>query len=463
MNEGNGLDLAIVGGTVVAPDGQQAADVGIRDGRVALLAAPGALPAAQRTIDAAGLLVLPGIIDAHFHHRAPAYQERGDWASESAAAAAGGVTTLFEMPITMPPVLTAEVLNARRALGEQQSYVDFALFGTCGTLDREAIRGQIEAGAIAFKIFMHAAPLGREDEFVGLCLPDDGPLYQALELVAEFDHLVAVHCESEHLIELYTRRLLAEGDRNPSAHPRSRPPVIEALATARLMAIAEATEARVHVVHASVGAAVAHVRATRDRGYDVSVETCPQYLYRDASLYEQIGPYAKINPPLRDPDEIEAMWAGIEDGTITMVTSDHGPFLVREKEVGWEDIFRAPAGAIGVEVLLPLVMKGVDEGRLDLGDVVRLLCTGPAQRFGVYPQKGALVPGSDGDVTLWDPSAEYTIDRSAFLSRGKETGRLYEGLTVPGRVHTTIVRGEVVFQNGQIVGRPGHGRFVRPL
>jgi dihydropyrimidinase/dihydroorotase/allantoinase len=243
------MDLAIVNGQVVTEQGTFAADVGVAGGRIAALAAPGALARARERFDATGLLVLPGAIDVHFHARTPAYPERGDFFTETRAAAAGGVTTVLEMPISKPGCATPETFRHRRALGEAQCIVNFGLYGAPGTLVRDDVLGMAAEGAVAFKVFMHRAPLGRDDEFVGICLTEDDQLYQALALVKETGRRLVVHCESDALLEANIARLRAQGRTDLQAHMDSRPPVVEAVAVARLLALAEDTRTPVHIAH----------------------------------------------------------------------------------------------------------------------------------------------------------------------------------------------------------------------
>ncbi|NJK79153.1 MAG: dihydroorotase family protein, partial [Chloroflexaceae bacterium] len=365
------MDLNITGGRIVSDGHSYSADIAIRTGTIALIGAPGTLPAAAETIDASGLLVLPGAIDIHFHCRTPGYDKRGDFYTETQAAAAGGVTTIFEMPISKPGCATPATFSNRRRLIEEQAIVNVALYGAPGTLLRNDVLGMAEAGAIAYKIFMHRAPLGREDEFIGICLTEDEEIYQALALVKETGRRLVVHCESDSMLEARIGRLRAAGRRDLAAHPESRPPVVEAVAVARLLTMAEDLNAPVHVAHVSCAHALAVVRRFQRDGVDVTAETCPHYLFFDEQDYYRIGPYAKINPPIRSATDQQALWQGLADGTLSVVTTDHATYLVEEKERGRNDIWRVPSGAPGVQTLLPLMLTAALEGRIALQDVVR--------------------------------------------------------------------------------------------
>ena len=325
------LDTLITNAQVVLETGSAALDVGIRAGKIALLTADSDGINATQTIDAAGKLLLPGAIDIHFHCRAPAYPQRGDFATETRAAAAGGVTTVFEMPISKPCCATGEIFRMRRGLAERDAYVNFGLYGAPGLLDRAAIADMVDEGAIAFKIFMTAAPKGRDDEFEGLCLPHTPEQYQALQLVAETGLVCAVHAENNQLLEWHTAQLIAAGRNDVPAHGESRPPHVEAQAIATLLTLNESIGANLHIAHVSCDQALAVIRRFKATGSQVSAETCPHYLLFTEADLERVGPYAKINPPLRTAADQAALWDGLLDGALMAITTDHSPFTVEEK------------------------------------------------------------------------------------------------------------------------------------
>ncbi|MYI42090.1 MAG: amidohydrolase family protein, partial [Chloroflexi bacterium] len=349
------LDTLITNAQVALESGVQRLDLGILDRRIALLCSDSTGMRAEQIIDAGGKLLLPGAIDIHFH--APAYPQRGDFATETRAAAAGGVTTIFEMPISKPCCATGEIFRRRRQLAQRDSYVNFGLYGAPGLLDRAEITAMVDEGAIAFKIFMTAAPKGRDDEFEGLCLPDAPQLYQALQLVAETGLVCAVHAENNQLLEWHTAQLIAAGRNDVPAHGESRPPHVEALAIATLLTLNESIGAQLHIAHLSCAEALAVFRRFKATGSTASAETCPHYLLFTEDDLARVGPYAKINPPLRKAADQAALWEGLRDGSLMAITTDHSPFTVAEKESAREDIWATPPGAPGVEELLPGVMN----------------------------------------------------------------------------------------------------------
>jgi len=456
------VDTLIRGARVALESGIQRLDVGLRDGRIVALVADAAGIQAPETIDARGKLLLPGAIDIHFHCRAPAYPERGDFATESRAAAAGGVTTIFEMPISKPCCATGDIFRRRKALAARDAYVNFGLYGAPGLLDRDEIADMVNEGAIGFKIFMTAAPKGRDDEFEGLCLPEVPQLYEALRLVAETGLVCAVHAENNALLEWHTAQLIAAGRNDAPAHGESRPPHVEALAIATLLALNESIGAQLHIAHLSCAEALAVLRRFQATGARVSAETCPHYLFFTEADLERLGSYAKVNPPLRKKADQEALWQGLLDGSLLAITTDHSPFTVAEKERAREDLWAAPPGASGVEELLLAVMHEALGGRLSINQAVALVASNGAKRFGIYPERGHIGIGAAADLVLYDPEAETVIRPEGLFSQARDCDKLYAGQRFRGAIERTIVNGKTIFLDGAIVGAPGDGQFVRP-
>lgn len=456
------FDLLISNGNVVTERGIQKANLAILDGKIAALTAPDTELEAREIIDASGKYIIPGAIDIHFHCRAPAYPERGDFATETRAAAAGGVTTIFEMPISKPCCATGDIFRSRKALAAANAYVHYGLYGAPGLLRRDEIDQMVDEGAIAFKIFMTGAPAGRNDEFEGLCLPHTPELYQALKLVAETGLVVSVHAENDQLLEWHIQRLKIAGRNDVLAHGESRPPHVEAQAIATLLALNESIGAELHIAHVSCREALKVIRYFKRGGSRVSAETCPHYLFFTEADLERVGPYAKINPPLRKPDDVSAMWEGLAEGSLNFVTTDHSPFTVEEKERARTDIWRTPPGAPGVEELVLGMMDAALKGRLTIEKAVQLISTNGAKRFGLYPEKGVIAVNADADLVLYDPTSSTTIQREMLFSQARSCDKLYEGMTFQGRIERTILKGRTIFKDGQVIGEAGWGQFVRP-
>jgi allantoinase len=445
------LDLKIVNGTIVSDGITRLADVCVEGGVIVDVAPTGSPGRAAQEIDATDLIVLPGALDAHFHCRAPSHPERGDFASETRAAAAGGVTTIFEMPISEPPCSTPEVFQARRQLAEDQCYVDFALYAGGAVKSTAQALAMAECGAVAFKLFTHAPTPSRAHEFEGLLATSADAIYQALSSIRSTDLVCTVHAEDESLLQWF-----ANGSN--TGQP-TRPPVVEAAAIAMVGALAADTGTRVHIAHVSSDAALRAVQGARHLGASMTAETCPHYLLFDAREVERLGAFAKVSPPLRDAEDREALWRGLNDGMITIVASDHAPFRPEEKrEVAYE---LAPQGIPAVETMVPLLLDAALRGAVSLERAVEVLTSAPARLFGLYPRKGTVSPGADADLVLFAKRGVRTLRVAAMQSRVAGSGLVYEGLRLQGHIARTIVGGRTVYQDGRVLGEP-RASFVRP-
>jgi len=271
-----------------------------------------------------------------------------------------------------------------------------------------------------------------------------------------------IHAEDNTLLEWHTAQLMAAGRYDIAAHGESRPPHVEATAISTVLALGESTGANLHMAHVSSKEALEAFRRFKASGSTATAETCPHYLFFTEADLERVGPYAKINPPLRKSHDVAALWEGIQDGTLMAVTTDHSPFTVEEKERARTDIWKTPPGAPGVEELVLGMMDAAAKGRLTVEQVVNLISTNGAKRFGIYPQKGVIAVGSDADLVIFDPHQTTTISQDMLFSQARACDKLYEGATFQGRVRRTIVNGRTVFADGQIVGEAGWGQFVRP-
>jgi allantoinase len=453
------LDLGVVNGILVDEFGERRADIGAKGGRIVEVVEPGGLGEADRVIDASGRWVLPGFVDAHFHCRAPDHPEREDFASGTSAAAAGGATTILEMPVADIGVSTVERFVARRALAESQALIDFGLLAGCGSLSKAEISGLAMAGAVGFKVFTHRPGPGREASFDGLWLTENSELLTALELVRDTGLPCAFHAEDDSLLEFYAQQDV--GTSTPTQRYRdSRPPAVEAMAVARLAILAEASQARVHIVHVTSRWALDLIRAARMRGACLTAETCPHYMFFTDRSTQEVGVWAKVAPPLRAATDSAALLEGVGDGTIEVICSDHAPFA--EADRAGVDIMEAPSGVPGVEVFAHLALDAALRGELELLTVVRSLTAGPSRLYGLYPQKGALVVGSDADFVVYDPHEESTVRTAGWISRSRASARLFEGRKYRGQVKMTFVRAQLVYSDGKVLGRRGYGQMVRP-
>ena len=436
-------------------------ELAVAEGRIAGIFDARERPSSRDHMDARGLHILPGLIDTHVHIRAPARPDREDFVSGTSAAAAGGITTLLEMPISDPPVNSAAVLSRRMTQLEPHALIDFGLYGSISPDNMEEIPRMAEAGAVAFKTFMTLPPPGREAEFVGLCCPHVADLYDLMQAVAPTNLLHCFHCEHAGLLDLFLRKVQASGETQGIAHARSAPPIVEDLSVAGILVFAELFGNRVQIVHLSSHKAAQLVKEAKAKGVNVSVETCPQYLFLTMEALNRHGPFAKCNPALRTAEEVENLWPYLLDGTIDVIGTDHSPYIPAEKEVGQDDIFQATAGVPGLEAMLPLMLTAVNQGRLTLPALARLMSYRASQLFRLAG-KGQIAADHDADLTLVDLNREWTFDRHKTLSKGGRNMHAYHGRELRGQVVATLVRGQTVFADGRVVMVPGHGRCLRP-
>ena len=411
-------DLAIRGGLVILPEGERERDLLVSDGRIESVVVPGAGRAVDE-LDARGLVVLPGVVDAHVHFNDPGRADWEGWECGTLGAAAGGVTTVCDMPLnSIPPTTSAQALQAKRAAAETAAHVDFALWG--GLTPDADVAALHALGVVGVKAF--------------LC--DSGvPEFPAVDLalISQTRGLVAVHAEDPALLL-----------RRAASWARSRPPAAEASAV-RMLA---ATGARVHVVHVSTADALAEL------GPSMTAETCPHYLAFTDDDVERVGAPLKCAPPIRDAQERERLWVAVADGRITIVASDHSPSSAERKS---GDIWEAWGGIAGVQTLLPVMLTEGRRRGLGWARLAELLCAAPARLLGLAT-KGRIAPGLDADLVLLDAESEWTLEAAALRTRSGLSP--YVGRTFRGAIRTTLVRGRIVYRDGEFPAGPGHGRFV---
>ncbi len=454
-------DLVVTGGTLVTSAGVRPADIVVTGGRITAVVPPGEAPVAAAVIDASGRHILPGVIDTHVHTRHPGVPEREDFLSGTSAAAAGGITTIFEMPISKLPVNSGEALAKRAELLQPTALVDYALYGGAGHENLDTMTAQAEAGAIAFKTFLQPPPPTRLDEFFGLWCTDEVLLRDVMRAVKATGLRHCFHCEHTATFEALQRQLEADGRMTGKAHAESRPPVVEELSVAIVLALAEDLGARVQVVHCSSPRAARLARDARWRGVDATVETCPPYLFFTDEALDRLGPYAKCNPPLRGEREVRGLRQCLREGLIEVIGTDHSPFLAEDKAKGADNIFLAPPGLAGLEVMVPLMLTAAHHGWIALEDVAAL-CSENAAKLFALPRKGRLQAGADADFTIVDLASAWRYDSAGAITKSRANMRIYDGVELHGRVVSTLVRGAVVYRDGVVTGRPGHGQFLRP-
>jgi dihydropyrimidinase len=449
-------DLVITNGTVVTAEASVRADLGIQAGRIAGM---GVGLEGHESIDAAGMLVLPGAVDEHVHLQMPVgeFCSSDDFHTGTVAAAHGGTTTLIDFVEAKPGQSLLQALEARRAEADPKVVVDYGLHMTLARADDETL-GQIpaciQAGVASFKLYM---------AYEGLRLYDGG-LLRALAALREAGGRPLVHAENYDAITYLTAQALAAGRRGPQEHPRTRPAIMEAEAIHRLLALAYITGTPLIIAHLSCALGLEAVRAARARDQTVWVETCPQYLLLDEAEYRRPGFEAAkfvMAPPPRTAADRDALWAGLASGEVDTVATDHCPFFfATQKTRGRDDFSLIPGGAPAVETRLPLLYThGVGQGRLSLERWVEVCCTAPARRFGLAPRKGTLAVGADADVVIFDPDLCVALSAQTLHQNVDYTP--YEGWEVQGYPRTVLSRGEAIVRDGQFTGNAGRGQFLK--
>ena len=434
------FDLILKGGVIAASGGLASTDIGVRAGIIVAMGDLGEARAAE-TIDCSGLHILPGVIDTQVHFREPGSEHKEDLQTGMASAAAGGVTAVFEMPNTAPPTSSAEALREKLDRANGRAMCDYAFYvgATSDNAERLADLERLP-GCSGVKIFMGSST-------GNLLVPDDPTLTRVL---ASGSRRVAVHAEDEP--RLAERFSLVRGGASPVLHPVWRDAETAITATRRFLRLAQAVGRRVHVLHVSTGAEMLLLGKHK---HFATVEATPQHLtLAGPECYERLGTYAQMNPPIRDEAERKALWWAIGDGTVDIIGSDHAPHTREEKN---RDYPASPSGMPGVQTLVPVMLDHVNNGRLSLQRFVDLTSTGPARVFGIVG-KGRVVVGFDADFTIVDMAAERTIENRQMKSRCGWTP--YDGMSVTGWPIMTIVRGNIVMRDDELLGEPV-GRPIR--
>ena len=453
----NSVDIRIKGGVLVSSHGMKRADVLIKDGLIAGIEAPETenQKEASQVIDAAGKFVLPGIIDAHLH---PVYEDKIDTLSRSAAF--GGITTLIGFIGAMRAWgKTGTLYDAVTGFikeGEEKSAVDFGIHCSLCHDDMETVEEVIpkvvDLGVISFKAFMAYSKRGMKLE--------DDELMKVMEIVAANDAFFAVHAENGTILDYLEDKFAAEGRVGPEMYPLAQPNIAEAEAVFRILSLAKIVQCPMYLPHLSASETLEVVRLFKEWGEPKFFsETCIHYLTLTDDEMKKRGSLAKVGPPLRKSKDVEDMWKAVDEGLIDVIASDTAGHLVKSKEPLWENVFKAPSGLPGIESLFTVTYdEGVNNGRITLPLLVKLMCENPARIFGLYPQKGVLEKGSDADLVIFDPTVPLTIEAAA--QHAKVDYSMYEGRACVGAPVLVMQRGNVLVENGDYKAVAGQGKYL---
>lgn len=414
---------------------------------------------ADKVIDAAGKLIIPGGIDPHTHMELPfgGTQSSDDFFTGTRAAAFGGTTTIIDFAVQYKGESMIKAVDNWHAKADGKCAVDYSFhLITTDFEDKnvEEMHTLMDEGITSFKLFM---------AYPGVFLVDDATIFRAMSAAGERGGLICMHAENGIVINEIIKRALERGRTAPKWHALTRPTIAEAEGVHRAIAIAEMAESPVYIVHLSCADALNKVREARDRGIPAFAETCPQYLFRNLEDYGEDFEGAKyvFTPPLREKSNNAELWKGIKMDDLQVISTDHCPFCMKEqKELGKDDFSKIPNGAPGVENRMALIYNGgVAENRISLNRFVELTSTAAAKMFGLFPKKGTIAVGSDADIVIFDPNSETTFGVDNEHMNVDYSN--YEGWKVKGKVDTVVQRGNVVIENGEHQGQAGDGQFLK--
>jgi len=459
-------DLIVRSRRILSPTGWIEGAVVVRDGRISALTGAGSPPdsfgatdPSSRVIDVGDRLVIPGLVDSHAHIREPGFTDKEDWAHGSAAALAGGVTTVVDMPNVNPPPNTVERFVAHRSLAQAGSRTDFG-HNVAGTIPAE-IPGLAEAGAAAFKVFMVRDARRTYPHMPGIAVDDHAELREVCEAIAATGKVMMVHPHDSSLAELYSRRAIEAWGRGPVSYARSLrmdDGLVMDMGIATMLLLQRVTGVRLHLLHVSTPNGLAMIRAAKDEGRPVTAEANPFHLtvVNSMETIERHGPWA-MGQWVPDAHS-DALWAAVLDGTIDVIGSDHTPHTRAEKEPGWQDMFATPGGSPTIQHYLSLLLTEASKGRLPIERIVELGSTNPARLYGWEGRKGSIQIGADADLVVVDPDREVEIREADVLSKCGWT--VLDGRRVTGVPVMTIRRGEVAYADGKVLVAPGSGVHV---
>lgn len=444
-------DTVIEDGTVVTATERYRATIAIDDDKIAAIVDPEQSVAADQTIDASGRYVIPGGVDPHVHMMDPGDTEREDFPTGTGAAAAGGITTVGEHHRTDPTVLTAEILRKKRDYLAERARVDYGLLAGGHPDNVGEIVDLEEEGTLAYKSFtceVHGVP--------ALQSADMHRLYTEIERVGGIS---MVHPEDELMLNSNEARIRDEGRSDGSVIPDWRSKEAEQIAVTTTLQIAKQTGAPFWFAHLSHPELIDLVNQYKKDGVTVYAESCPQYFYLTEQDVVEDAPYTMFTPPARPESDREEMWNRLSNGEIDMVNADHAPATLEQKAQGEENVFNAPFGIPGVETVLPLLLNGVADGKVSLERVVEVFSTNPAKILDLYPKKGAIQVGADADLVIADLDQEYELADDDIVAKCGWTP--FDGLEITGAIESTFVRGSPVYADGEVVGKPGYGEFIK--
>ena len=424
--------------------------------------APGdkALLHAEKEINVKGNIVFPGFIDPHVHFDDPGFTEREDFETGTKSAAAGGITTIIDMPCTsIPPVITGQNFDYKLNIIKPKAYVDFAFWG--GVTPEQVESGEYkkslkelkDRGIVGVKFYT----ISGMELYPRMSVPN---MDKAFRLMKELNLVCAIHAEDFYLVDYYSHLMQEMGREDPESWSEGRTYEAEPEAIWSVVGITGKVGNKLHIVHLSTKEGLNIIRWAKSHGLNVSTETCPQYLVFTTEDFKKLGSVLKIAPPLRKKEDREELWKGLKDGSIDFICTDHAAGKYPEEKSS-PDIWKNYAGIPGTQLVVPSILYyGYHKGRLSLAEIQKLMSENAAKRYGLYPQKGAIQIGSDADFSVVDLDKEWMVEPSRLESKGKYSP--FAGKILKGKIYMTIVRGEIVYREDEgVIGKRGYGEFVK--
>ncbi|QOV18845.1 allantoinase AllB [Blautia liquoris] len=443
------------GGMIVLPDQVKNGSLVVEDDKIIGILQPGIhLNSEYQEINVEGKILMPGVIDSHVHMWDPSPQNyREDWKCGSQCAASGGITTIVDMPLSVPPVTDEKGFKIKYDVAKKDSCVDFAFWGglTPGCVDN--LEKLNALGCVAYKGFMSFA----NPDYPQIT---DGYLVQGMKNASKFDGLIGVHAENAEVADFGSKSMAKQKNIPNRMHDEARPWWVELEAIERATLFAKATGSRLYICHMTIAEGAQYLKEAKAKGIKVNVETCPHYLLFDKNIMDEKGSYAKCNPPLRSRENVDKLWNYVFDGTIDTLGSDHGPYSDEEK-VKEGNFFLEYSGFGGFDAMLSgMLTEGVHKRDLPLTTLSAITAGNTAKIMGLAPKKGSLMPGVDADILVVDLNEQWIFDGTKSLSKTKTVNNIYHHQHMKGRVKQTWVRGQLVYDNGKILKEGGYGTYI---
>lgn len=450
------MDLLFKNGKVITETAQFFADVAVKDGVVAAIGKDLSVEA-DEVVDVQGKYILPGALDVHTHLAMPfgSTVSADNYQAGTRAAACGGVTTVFDYPIQHAGGSIMDLIHEKQRICRMDACVDYAFHCCITDLNDGAILDEMEVavreGITSFKCFL----VYKKEKM----MVDDGTLSKLLLRTKELGAMLNVHAENPDLIDVNTEQFLKEGKTSPWYHYLSRPEFVEAEADKRVIHWASHLNTPVYIVHMANKEGLHACIDARKAGHPIYVETCPQYLEFTCDVYKrEDGQNFVCSPPMKGEESREALWEALRNGNIDTVATDHCPFQSSEKDWGKENYTKIPNGCSGVETLYPYILAAANEGKITFERAVQVCAGNPARIFGCS-QKGSLDIGKDADIVIYDPNKDMTIHAEQMHSDTDHT--IWEGRHFHGYPVQTYLRGQLVYKDGEFIGKPGMGQFIK--